>query len=572
MRQTPAPAGPLAAAIRLALGVAAVAFGAAFLLVPATAPVALARMVGAGLLLSALGRDLVGNTAPRHLTAAMWVLVGLTGLVWPGITARQLAVLVGIALVGGGVVDGLAGARGPEGTDERVVTVLGGLTDVLFGVAALTWPTATVFVLVLVFGVRMVLFGLRLVAYSLGRRVPGDRPWPAATRIIGGLGTVAVAATAAVVAVAISSSGPADPGPFYATPDPLAETPGTVLRHEVIPGFTPAGTAHRVLYTSRDFDGRPAAASAIVVVPSDPVPPGGRPVLAFTHGTTGVARNCAPSLLGPSYATAMWGLEAFLDAGWVVTAPDYIGLGSEGVHPYLVGEAEAVSTLDAIRATIAMDPGSTSTTFAVAGESQGGQAALFTGEQAGTYAPELDLVGVAAVAPASDLRALFEANVGTTFGDILAAYALGAWSRVYDLDLDDVVDERARPVVDRIAGLCITGERETISLLPEAELLRLRFLTEAPWDVEPWSTLLDQNTPGHASTGAPILVVQGLDDPLVRPEVQRDFVARLCANGEVVDHREIPGVGHLGAGHAAEDLVADWLADRIDGEMVLTTC
>ena len=332
----------------------------------------------------------------------------------------------------------------------------------------------------------------------------------------------------------------------------------------MIPDFTPAGTAHRVLYTSRDLDGQSAAASGIVVVPSGPEPPEGRPVLAFTHGTTGVARNCAPSLLGPSYAPAMWGLEAFLDAGWIVTAPDYIGLGSEGIHAYLVGEAEAVSTLDAVRAAIAMAPG-TSTTFAVAGESQGGQAALFTGEYAAAYAPELDLVGVAAVAPASDLRALFEANVGTTFGDILAAYALGAWSQVYDLDLDDVVDDRARPVVDRIAGLCITGERETISLLPEAELLRLRFLTEVPWEAEPWSDLLERNTPGQRPTGAPILLVQGLDDPLVRPEVQRDFVARLCALGQVVEHREVAGVGHLGAGHAVEDAVATWLASRREG-------
>jgi acetyl esterase/lipase len=155
----------------------------------------------------------------------------------------------------------------------------------------------------------------------------------------------------------------------------------------------------------------------------DELPEGGRPVLAYTHGTIGVDRSCAPSLLGPGYAEQMWGLAGLVDAGWIVAAPGYVGLGGEGAHPYLVGEAAATSTLDAVRAAIDLADEAASSRFAVAGHSQGGHAALFTGQRAERYAPELDLIAVAAQAPASELAAFIEANDGTTFGNLLGAYA-----------------------------------------------------------------------------------------------------------------------------------------------------
>ncbi|TVP69870.1 MAG: hypothetical protein EA340_06425 [Nitriliruptor sp.] len=83
----------------------------------------------------------------------------------------------------------------------------------------------------------------------------------------------------------------------------------------------------------------------------------------------------------------MWGLEAFVDTGWIIAAPDDLGLGAEGVHPYLVGDVAAVSTLDAVRAAIDLADGQASSRFAVAGQSQGGHAAMFTGQRAGVYAP-----------------------------------------------------------------------------------------------------------------------------------------------------------------------------------------
>jgi hypothetical protein len=69
--------------------------------------------------------------------------------------------------------------------------------------------------------------------------------------------------------------------------------------------------------------------------------------------------------------------------------------------------------------------------FAVWGHSQGGQAALFTGAIAKSYAPELKLIGVAAAAPASELITLINEDLDSIGGKNIAAMTLWSWARVY---------------------------------------------------------------------------------------------------------------------------------------------
>ena len=60
------------------------------------------------------------------------------------------------------------------------------------------------------------------------------------------------------------------------------------------------------------------------------------------------------------------------------------------------------------------------------GHSQGGHASLFTAQLSASYAPELNVVGVAAGAPAPDVVALFEQNIDSPVGKILISMALAA--------------------------------------------------------------------------------------------------------------------------------------------------
>ena len=141
--------------------------------------------------------------------------------------------------------------------------------------------------------------------------------------------------------------------------------------------------------------------------------------------------------------------------------------------------------------------------FAVWGHSQGGHASLFTGQLAASYAPELHLVGVAAGAPAPNLVELFKVNIETNVGKILMSMALSSWSRVYDAaSLDQIVTPAARPAVTRIAERCLYDQSQILASVPSSLLLGLTFISTPPWEVEPWKTIIAQNTPGAAPPGS----------------------------------------------------------------------
>jgi alpha-beta hydrolase superfamily lysophospholipase len=276
-------------------------------------------------------------------------------------------------------------------------------------------------------------------------------------------------------------------------------------------------------------------------------------VIAWTHGTVGVAPNCNPSLV-PNYASALVGIAEFVEAGYVIAATDYQGLGTPGPHPYLVGDAEGMGALGNVRAARDLAEADASADFVVWGQSQGGHASLFAGEVASTYAPELNLQGVVASAPASDLVDLFKTKTseGTAIGNILISMALSSWARVYDqADLDQIVTPAARRVMNRIAENCIQNPAQILASVPAASALNVTFLSNPPSDTEPWRAILADNTPGDAPTDAPILITQGEADLVVSPAVQQQFVDRLCQTGGTVDYRKYPGGGHVTVAHDA---------------------
>jgi hypothetical protein len=91
---------------------------------------------------------------------------------------------------------------------------------------------------------------------------------------------------------------------------------------------------------ARDTD-TPGVASGIVLAATH-LPAGPRPIIAWAHGTTGYAANCAPSLAAdPFTAGALPALDQIISHGWVLVASDYIGLGTIGPQPYLIAQGDA---------------------------------------------------------------------------------------------------------------------------------------------------------------------------------------------------------------------------------------
>lgn len=382
-----------------------------------------------------------------------------------------------------------------------------------------------------------------------------------------------VVAVAAVWVVVTGSDDEPVMDAFYDQPNPLpAGPPGTIVRSEAVADPPAGAKAFRILYLSRSHTGRPAALSALLFVATRPAPPDGRNVVALAHGTVGVARPCAVSS-GRAFFAHVDGLARFLRTGYAVVVPDYEGLGTRGPHPYLVGEATAHVTLDAVRATRRFGPAAASERFIVWGVGQGGQAALFTGQEADAYAPELELAGVAAGAPATDLQRLLEINRDTTFGRVLSAYTLATWSRVYpQARLDDIVGGSARATVDAVAERCLPADHGSIRSALGAQRVAFDYRTKRPWNAQPWKRLLRRNSPGARAIPVPVIVTQGADDRLVRPSLTARYARRLCRLGTTVQYRPSRRVAHVDIGEKTAPYVSKWIVGRFAGRSARSTC
>ncbi len=347
--------------------------------------------------------------------------------------------------------------------------------------------------------------------------------------------------------------------------------PGDLLRTESIVSPLSGALAWKILYASTGLDGEPIDVSGIVVAPKRPAPAHGRPVVAWAHPTTGVGRNCAPSILKGVFDTIPH-LPALMALDDVVVATDYPGLGTEGTHPYLVGMSEGRAVLDSVRAAQQIPKAGAGSRFAAWGHSQGGHAVLFAGQLAKSYAPDLTLVGVAAIAPATGLVQLLKDDLDERAGKVIVSYCLWSWSRIYGAPLDEWVAPDVIPAIERLASDCIETEGEAYRALFATLPIPSDYLSPELYTSAQWQKLFAQNSPGRVPAGAPLYVAQGTDDPVVRSAVTADFVAGLCRAGETVRYEPFPGVGHMKAGRISASSAIQWMQDRFEGTRAPNTC
>ncbi len=126
---------------------------------------------------------------------------------------------------------------------------------------------------------------------------------------------------------------------FYVWDADIPGQPGQLLRSEPLPREASLSEAQeniRILYSSTDGVGgsAPIVVSGAVFIPKGKPPAGGWPVVAWAHGTLGVADGCAPSWAGRAYRDVAY-LNRWLDEGFAVVATDYQGVGVPGPNPAL---------------------------------------------------------------------------------------------------------------------------------------------------------------------------------------------------------------------------------------------
>jgi alpha-beta hydrolase superfamily lysophospholipase len=381
------------------------------------------------------------------------------------------------------------------------------------------------------------------------------------------LATLAVLALTATAIAPSAAAAVKDGADFYTPPTNMPKkAPGTIIRSTPI--TAPSGAkAWKVLYHSRSVNGDDIAVSGVVVVPTGAAPKDGRPVVTWAHGTEGLGDDCAPSKDADT-ATTLAFVKQLVDAGYVVAATDYEGLGTPGVHPYLVGESEGRSVLDAARAARLLKGSGAGDRVLVAGHSQGGQAALFAGELAKSYAPELDVLGVAAAAPAADVEHILPLAAGISGAAGYLAMGIQGFHAAYpEADPATVLSPDAAAKSQAATTQCAADVMRAFQGVSGPAVL-----ARDPLSIPAIRKLLHENSAGNRPAGAPLLIVQGSADTTI-PKVLTDaFDVKACAAGATVDYRVYEGATHTTVIVAAQDDVVQWLADRVAGKPAPTTC
>ncbi|HLX48464.1 MAG TPA: lipase family protein [Streptosporangiaceae bacterium] len=193
------------------------------------------------------------------------------------------------------------------------------------------------------------------------------------------------------------------------------------------------------------------------------------------------------------------------------------------------------------------------------GESQGGGAALFAAELAATYAPQVRLLGVAAIDPPSNLGDLAtHLNGGQAFGYDLMAVA-GFQVAYPELAADDrFLTSAGHAALAKVRNECETQILSQFEYGTEATY-GLAAVLHAP----DFSKRLTQNTPGHVKTKVPILIVQGSADPVIPVSQSRNLVRAYCAAGDTVNGRLYPAAIHGDIMRVSLPEVISYLQERI---------
>jgi len=357
---------------------------------------------------------------------------------------------------------------------------------------------------------------------------------------------------------------------FYASEGlKRAGEPGTLVRSEPATEYAlpPGITATRILYHTRTAGNTDALASGVVLVPYGRAPDGGWPLLAWSHGTSGVARNCAPSLMKSLFYN--WeGLYEYVLMGYAVVATDYAGLGTEGHHAYLDMLSNGTDVINSVPAAHGAVL-NLSKTWLVVGHSQGGLSSLGVAQLEGTI-KDPNFLGTVALAGASDVQdgldGLLKARLPVLNG-LLAFWAYGVKVVYPELDLRDVITDKALAIYNASVEDGCSAASGAFANLPTDEMLL------PGWKENRYiKSFFKRDQPGMRPTYGPLLLVVGGDDILFSERASQKIFERLCSSGARVKRNVYPGLAHDPVVYGSLRDQLDWMAARFAGRPAPSDC
>jgi len=376
---------------------------------------------------------------------------------------------------------------------------------------------------------------------------------------------VFIALGAALIGVTpgLANAAPAPDGlpAFYKTPSLAGKKAGTLLKSQKVAAPSVDGTVYRVMYVSETVSGQATAVTGLVVVPKTAAPKSGYPVVSWGHGTNGMTDECAPSL-EPSKIDSL--ANGLLANNWVITASDYQGEGTPGLHPYLAGVVAAQNTIDIVRAAEQLPSVDVSKNYVVWGHSQGGQTAMYAHNIAPKYAPELNLKGVVAGAPPSQFDLIYDYLKTSKYRYYLLMSAGGLNAAYGDkaAPLDKVLTPKGIALLDELDKGCSDYLSKTLGAvsIDETNLAN-------PFDVPEWKKLFLANDPKNftSTNDIPLLIIHGGADEQIPTVSSQLLTTKLCGLGQGMQRWVYPGQSHSGViATSATDMV-NWMKARFAG-------
>ncbi|MDN0198520.1 lipase family protein [Streptomyces sp. S.PNR 29] len=415
------------------------------------------------------------------------------------------------------------------------------------------------------------------------------------------LGAGALLATALAVPVARAGTAlegcAAADAAIYQAPANVTAAPGTVLACRQVDALPLVGddtpmTAWKVQYASTDGRGRPVAVSGTVVVPRAAwTGPGERPLVAFAPGTLGIGPQCAFSKqLAGEYQDAYEGgnIAALLRAGYAVAATDGAGYLDGQVHPYVSGADAGHAVLDIARAAPKVPGSGLSAAARVGlwGYSEGGAGSLWAAQLARSYAPGLNVVGVASGGVPGDLKVVAKSLDGGAFAGFLLDAVIGMATTNPEMPFDELLNDEGRTAVRDAKTLCLVGTLarfvggRTENYTKDKLTLDQIFALRGP-DGTTWGQIVDRNKlgagVGPAGSGAryeirfPVLQYRGLLDEVIPSETEEATRQAYCSARIPTQWNTYLGDHMLGDFQAVDDVVK-WLGDRFAGKPMPGNC
>ncbi|MFT3662970.1 MAG: lipase family protein [Gordonia sp. (in: high G+C Gram-positive bacteria)] len=301
-----------------------------------------------------------------------------------------------------------------------------------------------------------------------------------------------------------------------------------------------------VKYLSEDAKGQLVPVQGSVSIPKRAPGRAGYRILSWNHSTVGLGDRCGLSReLGSGGKRDPW-LGPWLKDGYVISATDYAGIGSQGDHAYLDGEVAGKNVIDMVRATRTVvdrySDHTASNAFVPFGGSQGGHTSLWAGHLAKRYAPELKVAGTIAHSVPSGLPEYFS-TIRPGFPPAVTpdhttyfTYVLAGLKQVHpEAQVDSYLTPQGRALVEAAKNRCYEQQNAATRGISVGSLVT-KPLADGPL-IPALRTYARVPVKGFQS---PVLLQQGTADLVAFQPLTDELVAEMRGNGVQVDYRTYP--------------------------------